>query len=555
MKYKKFCIKNYKAINEPIEVNLDKKLLPIIGVNECGKSTILKAIYAFDCFNDNDNESLQHLSVENLYELSHNSPAEITASISITEEEIKEILKEGAYSEKRIPPSVSKKLKNISSIEVTRFITNEEEHFYKLDTELGLKQRESKEFVDDLIRELPHILYYDDFKTPIHTKVQLPDSEKNISGILNNIKEIFKKVNKDIKITELGKLDNNKRNSIIAAAEKVLNNDLAQEWEQFNISENSNALDVRIQFEPPGSISFSIFDSGIFFDVWERSKGFYWYFNFILKLVYNNKYHDENTGAIFLLDEPGSYLHSYALEQLSSRLQKLAVNNTVIYCTHSHYLLNPKYIPVNNVSIAHRTESRAISLKTLANYSESSASPFQVLIDALQVPLSHLVLSDKIVITEGITDYYAFELFKPLDALYSFYPAQGATTVASSFPLLFAKKANFVALWDNDEEGRKAKDNAARDYNTETNRLLVLPILDNKASVVIQDLFYDNDLEKLAVHFDVSPKSPFSLIMAKTFYSSIQEKEKLKSILTTETINNFSKVYNLIEKKFQKLNQ
>lgn len=42
MKYQKFIIKNYRAISEEIEIDLKKSsLLPIIGVNECGKTTIL----------------------------------------------------------------------------------------------------------------------------------------------------------------------------------------------------------------------------------------------------------------------------------------------------------------------------------------------------------------------------------------------------------------------------------------------------------------------------------------------------------------------------------
>ena len=53
MKYLKFRIKNYRAIKD-LEIDLEKNsLIPIIGINECGKTTILKAIFAFDWVNDN----------------------------------------------------------------------------------------------------------------------------------------------------------------------------------------------------------------------------------------------------------------------------------------------------------------------------------------------------------------------------------------------------------------------------------------------------------------------------------------------------------------------
>ena len=52
MKYKKFRIKNYKAIKD-LTIELDNQnLVPIIGLNETGKSSILQAIFAFDCYND-----------------------------------------------------------------------------------------------------------------------------------------------------------------------------------------------------------------------------------------------------------------------------------------------------------------------------------------------------------------------------------------------------------------------------------------------------------------------------------------------------------------------
>lgn len=59
MKYIKFIIKNYRAITNPIEIDIKKnKLVPLIGTNESGKTTILQAIYAFDYANDKEYESM-----------------------------------------------------------------------------------------------------------------------------------------------------------------------------------------------------------------------------------------------------------------------------------------------------------------------------------------------------------------------------------------------------------------------------------------------------------------------------------------------------------------
>jgi len=48
MKYKKFAITNYKAIRKKVEIDLIKSsIVPIIGINECDKTTILKSIFCF----------------------------------------------------------------------------------------------------------------------------------------------------------------------------------------------------------------------------------------------------------------------------------------------------------------------------------------------------------------------------------------------------------------------------------------------------------------------------------------------------------------------------
>ena len=74
MKYKKFRIRNYKAIND-LTIELDNQnLVPIIGLNETGKSSILQAIFAFDCFNDKqyNGEFINYDYIKNKFENKQN---------------------------------------------------------------------------------------------------------------------------------------------------------------------------------------------------------------------------------------------------------------------------------------------------------------------------------------------------------------------------------------------------------------------------------------------------------------------------------------------------
>ena len=69
MRYLRFTINNYRAIVGPLTIDVSKpKLMPIVGVNESGKTTVLHALFAFDHFNDEMNDDGRHLrDTANLY--------------------------------------------------------------------------------------------------------------------------------------------------------------------------------------------------------------------------------------------------------------------------------------------------------------------------------------------------------------------------------------------------------------------------------------------------------------------------------------------------------
>lgn len=92
MKYTKFFIKNYKAIDE-LTINLSKNVIPLIGLNESGKTSILQAILAFDRDKDNLLGGL-HIVPKNKYK-TNQSPCELKAYLIIeSEEEFNEIGKD-----------------------------------------------------------------------------------------------------------------------------------------------------------------------------------------------------------------------------------------------------------------------------------------------------------------------------------------------------------------------------------------------------------------------------------------------------------------------------
>lgn len=92
MIYLSFIIRNYRAIKGPLKVNLkDKRLIPIVGINECGKTTILQAIYCFDYTNDKEYKGRHLQNIKNLYETVHDEGS-IEAEIACTKQELDRII-------------------------------------------------------------------------------------------------------------------------------------------------------------------------------------------------------------------------------------------------------------------------------------------------------------------------------------------------------------------------------------------------------------------------------------------------------------------------------
>jgi predicted ATP-dependent endonuclease of OLD family len=188
MKFRKFIIENYKAITNPIEIDLTKNnLIPIIGVNECGKTTILNAIFSFDRFNDSYNSVIRHVSdVHNLYDtkILH---ARITAVIELDQKAFvkyandyideyykrKELLRPKSKRYK-IDPSLS----SLQEFKITRVFSSTEKWTYEISPKELLKGiPDASDFPTKLVLELPFILYFDDFRDSFPDKLNIDGDE------------------------------------------------------------------------------------------------------------------------------------------------------------------------------------------------------------------------------------------------------------------------------------------------------------------------------------------------------------------------------------------
>ena len=76
----------------------------------------------------------------------------------------------------------------------------------------------------------------------------------------------------------------------------------------------------------------------------ERSLGFRWFFVFLLLTQFRGFRRNMPKNVLFLFDEPASNLHPTAQAKLLDSFEKLTSKCKVLYTTHSHYMINPKWL-------------------------------------------------------------------------------------------------------------------------------------------------------------------------------------------------------------------
>ena len=375
------------------------------------------------------------------------------------------------------------------------------------------------------------------------------------------IEQLFEQTNGNYDVFNIPSLESRQRKSILGDVEKHLNKSLTKEWSNFRLDEKE-PLQIAIEYffeeeieniensvtNAAGNListtenikiikhylKFEVIDKDSegnkrYFYVRDRSKGFYWFFNFVMKLEFNPKISGSELNAIYLLDEPGSYLHSFAQTKLCKKLKGLSETHKVLYCTHSHYLLNPEIIPLNTIHIANKSDDGKVQLINYHNFHSSHnkfPTAFQPVFDALQLqPFPYELTNLKTLLVEGIYDFYAISLFKT-DKKINIIPCKGADSISSFISLLLGFKIDYVALWDNDPEGLLNLGKATTFFGEleKEKHFFTLPIDKLGQKKIVQNLFDGTDLKMFKSELNIGKK----LHLKKQFPAFIFQMKRMK---------------------------
>lgn len=565
MKYTKFTLKDYKAIAGELEIDIRKSLLPVIGINESGKTSILWGIFAFDEANDALNDGRHMKNVGNLYKTSNRGEPSIIADIEATKDELIEFLDsiDGTAETPAEAKAEVKKYKRAlaSWTGVIRIKRNLITKKYSIENpELKGFPNLNPLMVEECLGSTPYILYFDDFRDTIHEEIPIEGEATSPKGWLAIIEQLFKKTNPNYSVFKLQATEELQRKSIMADVCKTLNNTLAKEWEKFTLEEGSR-LDVDIQYAAIENklnlfIKENIAGNDRYFGIQDRSKGFYWFFNFVMKLEFNPKVRSmDDKDTIYLLDEPGSYLHSSAQAKLCEKLASLSKHNVVIYCTHSHYLLDPDKIPLSYIKIAQKSGDGSVKLVSLPEYKDDQKDKrlaIQPIIDALKIkPFITDFNFEYLCIVEGIYDYYIFEMFQGENHNLKFLPAVNADSVKYFISIAIGWRVKYVAMWDNDAEGKKEFTKAQEFFGEhEAEKFLLLPSENpRKKSFILQDLFLGGDLKMIKQELSLPTNAAFEKTILMLYFSD--KRKEIMDKVSDDTKKAVQYVYTKINELYQ----
>jgi len=586
MKFTYFKFRNFKGIEDEklvLAQRTNSKIFSLVGLNESGKTTILEAMNFFSHKPESlDMLGIESYSVEDIHSLipinkrdKFNDKITIEAGLEISEELVSEI---------------KTKFKRELNIRITKCgnqVTYTQNYHFKnsihqpekdeswwtfpMSGKKG-KQRKERELdnstrltANSIIKaNIPSILYFPNFLFEFPERIYIDESlddakhkfyQKIIQDILDSLKN-----ETNIKEHLLSRIEsedpNEKRNleSLKGKMEARLTRVIFKTWNEiFNKQITKKEIKLNIDKDGTGSfVEFKIKDDIDTFRVHERSLGFRWFFVYIL-LTQFRSYRKGKGNALFLFDEPASNLHPSAQIELLNSFENLP---GVLYTTHSHYLINPKWLE-NTYVIKNRgidydneedfnpqnTDVRIYKYREFATNYPNQTNYFQPILEVLDYRPTNLELVPKAVLLEGKTDFYLLSYYQNVLSKegydISFIPGTSASNLESLISLYLGWGKTFVIILDSDKEGKKQRTRYIDNFGEYISD--IIQTLED-----VNPLWSNHKLESLLKKSEILEIQKMQYpdsgrINKKLFHRSVQELliNKTTYDFSSETIENF----------------
>lgn len=627
-KIKSFRITNFKGAKDVFIDIATRQHIPVItllGLNESGKTTILEAISRFATEDEptkqlfestRSNSTFYHL-IPKHKEAAFTGRIEITASVEIDDDDRESAAKcltlsrEGTFDTSKIK----------DELEITTRYTYKDSDFvesrnYWTGVDLFIKVKGKRKFteynrpdnptetpdywvkvINDISSRLPKISYFPSFLVGVPDRIYLKRHEDEttlnkyyrsvLQDVLTSLNEglslnthVVKRVDEyknenQIEAWISAFLGGDKRKQIDAVFAKIssaISKEVIGNWAQiFQRPTSAKAvvvewgIDTEKKDIPYATIRIS--DGETKYDVSQRSLGFRWFFSFLLFTRFRRG-RDQST--IFLFDEPAANLHAKAQAELLSSFSKIVADgNQIIYSTHSHHMIEPRWLDgayiVENLSIdfddasksdyfsTKPTEIKATKYKNFLSQSADRSSYYLPAIEKLNYIVPTVAVRDNVVVLEGVSDYHLFNYVnnKIGKSSINFIPGVGSSNMGPLLSYLIGLGSNFIFVLDDDKAGRLEKNRYESNWIIQKGTIQTLGDISEKhKGKKLENILSEETISKIRDNLSIKKKPTKKQI---ALYLSEAASTLNDDAISKETEIEVSKIINLMEMKIDNL--
>ena len=465
MHYRRFEFCNFKGIRE-MTVDLAGDVTTLIGLNESGKTTILEAIYCFS-YGAEDlqaiNPEMASLRVQERWipisrRANFNDEIIIAACVVLSEDDreaFRQHMRDGfGLRLGEVPAEI--RIAEHHKFEKSRYVDTT--RYWSLEfTGTTGRQRTPRSYASNdqdewngavkyLQTQLPRIWYFPNFLFELPDRFGLsqdaaaePEETDKSRFYLSTFERILDELGYGANIEEHvvermhseDRADQRSLSSVLLDMSRVITDRIFEGWNRiFGRPPAAQEVQLESLSESEGDfLELRIKGPDGYYDLSERSLGFRWFFMFLLMTSFRPQ-EGHGKRSLFLLDEPASNLHSSAQAELLKSFEKLAERHHLVYTTHSHHLIDVRWLDsayvVKNEALGSLDFADYLAQRVGASTSISATryrefvakhpdqtSYFQPVLDLLEYKPSAVEPIPNVVLVEGKTDFYLLRYAAP----------------------------------------------------------------------------------------------------------------------------------------------
>ena len=441
MKLTMFRVQNFRSFVDSGWIKC-QDVTAIAGVNEAGKSNLLKALWKLKpAFRADNKITRSDLPFDKYVEImdSAKMPDFITARFKLRPMDKEQIAK-------KFP-----NLTPLDTVEVSRSLSGG----YTVRFPIKVPDEISAKLADFIVKIMPGFIYYSNYGN-LDSNIYLPQmlAKFNKSGV-NAISKSKRRTVKlllmyigitpEMLVCDAPLLESASKKTVKLTKEQL--QDLATKKEryaklfkeagerltrEFNQWWRQGKYKFEFAFDN-GNLTIFVTDSeGVRAPLDARSVGIQWFLSFFLVFTLESQLFYTNT--IMLLDESGATLHGLAQQDLVRFFDELSKTNQIIYSTHSSYMLPTDQL--NRTKIVYKdTKGHSVvanDLNAKSNASKASLIPINTAV-SMQISESVLNESTPVIVTSDVDKIY-------LNFMKSYLNSQGLVSIQHlERPVIFVK--------------------------------------------------------------------------------------------------------------------